>query len=190
MKFTTLSTSLSFLAVCFLVTGLPLRPRNYAGNLAYSDRQTLHECKQLESTRCAEHFHTRDRSWYAQFPNARGLNANQSINEFGDFSVFLDLNNYCSHMLYALLCFHYFPHCSPVRPELAAMPCQEVCREAMEACLPVARALMGGQNLHIPLHLECYHFESKESEVLRSAESNGSFVPLACPNASEFTTIF
>ena len=177
--------ALTFLMLLLLASGLPYRRSNFTRSLAEGEaRQTTHECKRLDSNICARHFNTR--SWYGQFPNERGLNANQSISEFGDFSVLLGLNNYCSHMLYALLCFHYFPQCSPQQPSVAVKPCFEVCTEAMDACLPIAHALSGKDVLTIPSHLECANFKRMERNVSTSAETNGSSLPLACPKPSKF----
>lgn len=159
-----------------------------------------HQCKPLNNHTCALHFNMREGdAWYARFPNTRGLSLDRSLKEFSDFTWLLEQNNYCSHMLYTLLCFHYFPPCSPLNgPELIAQPCQEVCREATEACLPIAKAIHG-DFVNIPHHLDCANFKSAahgpgsvqyehrvENEL---ASPTDPTVVVACPNSCElFTT--
>ena len=147
-----------------------------------------YECKPVANLSCTRHFNMREGTWYARFPNARGLDRNHSKEEFSDFSWLLNQDNYCSRMLYILLCFFYFPPCSPQSgPELVARPCNEVCREAAEACLPIARA-MRGDNLDIPRHLDCSNFESGSrapEDIIRRPGSEETGVLVACPNASE-----
>lgn len=146
-----------------------------------------YECKPVANLTCTRHFNMREGTWYARFPNARGLDRNRSMEEFSDFSWLLEQENYCSRMLYILLCFYYFPPCSPPSgPELVAWPCNEVCREAAEACLPIARA-MRGDNLDIPRHLDCSNFESGShaQDIIRRPGSEETGVLLACPNASK-----
>ena len=152
---------------------------------------SFHQCIPVANLSCARHFNMREGSWYARFPNARGLDLNRSIGEFSDFSWLLHQNNYCSRMLYILLCFYYFPPCSPQSgPQLIARPCNEVCREAAEACLPIAK-VMRGDSLRIPRHLDCSNFESgtRVLEDIRGPGSDGPSVLLACPNASELVVL-
>lgn len=174
--------------VIMAVSGLPLPERTYINSQSLNNFQ----CKPVTNSTCAKHFNMRvENTWYARFPNARGLSLNRSINEFSDFSWLLELNNYCSHMLHLLLCFYYFPPCSPqYQFDLFAKPCQEVCREATDACLPIVRALRGGA-VSIPRHLDCVNFTSRSSVGVRvnvaTTRSTGlSTSVLACPNASEF----
>ena len=156
------------------------------------------QCKPVTSRSCASHFNMgAEETWYARFPNARGLSLDRSLKEFSDFTWLLEMDNYCSRMLHALLCFHYFPPCSPPsHPGLLVQPCQEVCKEATRACLPIARALRGDA-VSIPNHLDCANFAEHTHRNARyyhhegRAENTavGSFSPntvLACPNASEF----
>ena len=143
-----------------------------------------HQCKPVTNGSCAHYFNMRDEdSWYARFPNARGLGLTRSLKEFYDFSWLLNQSNYCSRMLHIMLCFYYFPPCSPLwNPEMSARPCREVCREATEACQPIARALRGSA-VSIPRHLDCANFE--ESRGAGNGEVDSTEL-LACPNSSEF----
>ena len=158
-----------------------------------------HQCKPVPSRTCARHFNMpEENTWYATFPNARGLGLNHALKEFSDFSRLLEMENYCSQMLYTLLCFHYFPPCSlPNNPGLVVQPCQEVCREATEACLPIARA-MSGDAVRIPNHLDCtnfaeyhnrraryYHHGGRADNTATGATVSPNLV-LACPNSCEF----
>lgn len=140
-------------------------------------------------------------TWYATFPNARGLGLTHSLREFSDFTRLLEMDNYCSLMLYSLLCFHYFPPCSPPNSSAFVVePCQEVCREATEACLPIARAI-NGDAVSIPNHLDCANFAEygqrraryyypggrADNTATRSLSPN---VVLACPNSCELKNIY
>lgn len=176
--------------VIMAVSGLPSPQRTYTNSQSLNNCQ----CKPVTNSSCAKHFNMRQEdTWYARFPNARGLGLKRSLNEFSDFSWLLELNNYCSHMLHLLLCFYYFPPCSPqYQFDLFAKPCQEVCREATDACLPIARALRDGA-VSIPRHLDCVNFTSKSSagdavrvNVATTRSTGQSTSVLACPNASEF----
>ena len=161
------------------------------------DASYHHRCKPVHNHSCAKHFNMLEEdAWYARFPNNRGVGLSRSLNEFADFTWLLELNNYCSRMLYTLLCFHYFPPCSPLSLlQLIVQPCREVCREATEACLPIARAVHG-EAVSIPHHLDCANFQSsslhhRSSGVKFVVEndatlSNDPTVVLACPNSSEF----
>lgn len=160
-----------------------------------------HQCKPVPSRACARHFNMPEGStWYATFPNARGLGLTHSLREFSDFMRLLEMDNYCSLMLYSLLCFHYFPPCSPPNsPAFVVEPCQEVCREATEACLPIARAI-NGDAVNIPNHLDCANFAEyghrraryyypggrADNTATRSLSPN---VVLACPNSCELKNI-
>lgn len=182
-----LHCSLGLAAIIIMaVSSLPAPERTYT----YSQSPYTFQCEPVTDRSCAHHFNMREEdTWYARFPNARGLGLNQSLNEFFDFSKLLDQNNYCSHMLHTLLCFYYFPPCSPkIESDLYAKPCQEVCREATEACLPIARA-MGDEAVSIPRHLDCVNFQSVGNTVrpdVAITRSTGvSTVVLACPNTSE-----
>lgn len=141
---------------------------------------------------CARHFSMgAENTWHATFPNARGFNVNDSMREFSDFSSLLEMDNYCSRMLYTLLCFYYFPPCSlHTHPGMVVQPCQEVCREATEACLPAVRALSGGSVGLIPPHLNCSNFEEYRLRQLRyfnperrEDRTRQPNTVLACPNS-------
>lgn len=144
------------------------------------------ECKMWPGSICASHFHVG--SWYGLFPNARSLDLTASISEFFHFLRLLRLDNYCSHALYNLLCFHYFPKCSADRPQLAATPCRETCTEAVSACLDHARAIRNDPNFVFPGHLNCTNFESGSISCDgegASGEDDCSSKCTACPNASK-----
>lgn len=145
-------------------------------------------CMPVNDRSCASFFNMGEEDlWYARFPNARGLSLNRSLKEFTDFSWLLSQNNYCSRMLYTLLCFHYFSPCTPSlgNPDIVAQPCREICNEATEACVPIARA-KHGDGLSIPGHLECTNFEQgNDGAGNRVTGSAHSTVVLACPNSSE-----
>lgn len=128
------------------------------------------QCIEVPGSICAGHFGVDN--WYAQFPNARNLDLTGSIGEFFHFYPFLQLDNYCSHMLFNLLCFHYFPQCSLERPHLAATPCRETCTEAVEACLPHAEP-----GYQFPEHLNCSNFQAGEIEC---GESSGEPDVVTC----------
>ena len=163
----------------------------------------FHQCKPVPIRTCARHFNMpEETTWYATFPNARGLGLAHSLKEFSDFTRLLEMGNYCSLMLHTLLCFHYFPPCSPPNnPGLVVQPCQEVCREATEACLPIARA-MSGDAVSIPNHLDCVNFAEYSHHRTRyynhasRADNTASGtvispnVVLACPNSCEFNEQF
>lgn len=140
-----------------LVGGLVLWVAMAAGNV--KNIQTAQDdCDCLEVPGiCARHFNLE--TWYGQFPNARGLSLQESLTEFSHFDPLLTLDDYCSHVLFNLLCFHYFPKCSPERPLLAATPCRETCTEAVRAC---QRHL--GDSYRFPEHLGCTNFRSGETE--------------------------
>ena len=170
------------LALCVAVAAMP-------GSLNDGQR---YECLEVPSSHCGRHF---SNDWYARVPNARRLGIPDSSLEFQDFLPLLDLNNYCSHMLFNLLCFHYFPKCDPNRPELAATPCREVCMEAVAACLPHAR--IASNFVFPPEHLDCSHFVSvhlpsgvtgsspEGSGDQETATTSPNPGPIACPNASK-----
>ena len=145
------------------------------------------QCEEIQSSLCATHFGTQ--TWFGRFPNARNLDKSGSIAEFFHFYPLLLLNNYCSHVLYNLLCFHYFPKCSPERPGLGATPCRETCNEAIAACYDHVRAR--SPNYVFPEHLNCSNFHSGESNcgggsVTGEDGSGCEETCTACPNASEF----
>lgn len=99
------------------------------------------ECTQLERSMCADHFGVAQ--WYGRFPN-RGLGRDDSTVEFFHFFALLYQENYCSHLLHHLLCFHYFPPCSPGCSVSSSVTASlRLCEEALEACLPYARVLYG-----------------------------------------------
>lgn len=187
-----LHCSLGLSAIFLAVSSLPspmLEPKADTSSL-----DAFYQCKPVANSSCARHFNMREEdAWYAGFPNARGFSLNRSLKEFSDFSWLLHQKNYCSRMLYNLLCFYYFPPCLPQNgPELVARPCYEVCREAADACLPIAQVIRG-DTVNIPHHLNCANFEKSrvqddirgDSEVTRSAAADSTTVVLACPNASE-----
>lgn len=188
-----LHCSLGLAAIIIMaVNSLPAPERTYT----HIQSPYTFQCEPVTNRTCAHHFNMREEdTWYARFPNARGLSLNRSLNEFSDFSKLLVQNNYCSHMLHILLCFYYFPPCSPrIESDLFAKPCQEVCREATEACLPLARAMRndGNDAVSIPRHLDCVNFQSRSSvgntirpDVGITRSTGVSTVVLACPNASE-----
>ena len=71
-----------------------------------SDNETQYQCKELPKTisgLCADYFGRE--TWHGRFPNARGLDMDDSIEEFFHFFALLYQDNYCSHMLHNLLCF-------------------------------------------------------------------------------------
>ena len=154
--------------------------------------KNLQQCKLITNNPCALHFKTFNNTWNASVPNSRGLYLDRAVKEFSDFKVLLQLNNYCSHMLYTSLCFYYFPQCSLKRPRISATTCKEVCLETMEACLPVFHALQG-QEASIPPHVDCTLLESQEEHINALASLtetdpfNSSHIihPLVCPNASK-----
>ena len=84
------------------------------------------------------------------------------MNPFAEFFNFFAVtyqDNYCSHMLIPLLCYHYFPLCSPECPRLSVTPSRQLCTEAVEACLPYARVLYGETfNSTFPEDLDCSNF--------------------------------
>lgn len=179
-----------FAIIIMAVSSLPSSQRTYIN----SQSLNIFQCKPVTNNSCARHFNmSEEDTWYARFPNTRGLSLKRSLDEFSDFSWLLDQNNYCSHMLHLLLCFYYFPPCSPrYNFDLFAKPCQEVCKEATDACLPIARALRDGA-VSIPRHLDCVNFtsRSRDEDAVRvnvaTTRSTGSPTSvLACPNASEF----
>ena len=141
------------------------------------------QCQEIMASTCALHFHTGN--WFARFPNARDQDLTQAVKEFVDFYQFLTMENYCSHMLYNLLCFHYFPKCERDRPELAATPCRETCNEALMACVEHARVLR--PNYTFPDHLNCSNFPSGSncSPVTREADRQCNGQCTACPNACQ-----
>ena len=140
-------------------------------------------CNEVVNSLCSLHFGTE--SWYGQFPNARDQDLTQAIDEFFDFRQFLFLDNYCSHMMYNFLCFHYFPKCD-LQNRLAATPCSETCNEALTSCIDHARAIQ--VNYTFPAHLNCSNFPSGSSECTSATRCNQPCT--ACPNASQLLTSY
>lgn len=163
---------------------------------------TKYECKEVPRELCADHFGVE--SWYGRFPNTKGLDLDDSIVEFFHFFALFYQNNYCSHMLLNVLCFHYFPLCSPECPDIGVTPCRQLCTEAVESCLPYARVLYRDIFKDIndfPHILNCSNFADANSEtthcsstVSSSFNSNApccfasAVVALECPNASMLHT--
>lgn len=145
-----------------LILGVALAVASDVKNIQTGENSC--QCLEVPGSICAGHFNVDN--WYAQFPNARGLDLTGSIGEFFHYYPLLELDNYCSHVLFNLLCFHYFPKCSLERPNLAATPCRETCTEVVGACLPHFQA--GGYPY--PQHLNCTNFHSGEIEC---GESSG-----------------
>ena len=144
-------------------------------------------CQEVVNSFCSLHFETEN--WFARFPNARGQDLTEALTEFLHFYRLLNMDNYCSHVLYNFLCFHYFPKCDPDRPQLGATPCRETCNEVWMACIDHARALSSG--LDFPDHLRCSNFPSGASECSPRGESAqcGSQCT-ACPNACQLALLF
>ena len=147
-----------------------------------------YQCRELSSSVCASHFRLpAGQNWFARFPNARGLDLTASITEFFHFYPLMELDNYCSHVLYNLLCFHYFPKCSEERPFLAAVPCRETCEEAASACLEHLRS--HDSLFQFPEHLNCSNFQHGSSTCGAGSNSgsgensNCGSECAACPNA-------
>ena len=146
------------------------------------------QCEQIHGSICATHFGTPN--WFGRFPNARGLDKSRSIGEFFDFYRLLNMDTYCSHTLYNLLCFHYFPQCFlDTHPQLGVTPCRETCNEALAACFPHARAY--DPNYQFPEHLDCSNFPTGSSECnpahAEGEDGDDCETPcIACPNASTF----
>ena len=141
------------------------------------------QCEEISGSICALHFNSGE--WRGRFPNSRNLDKTESIKEFFDFSRLLYLDNYCSHVLYNFLCFHYFPKCDTERPRLGATPCRETCNEVWTACIDHARSLSA--NFTFPDHLQCSNFPLGSSECSQSTgeveDCNSQCT--ACPNASQ-----
>ena len=141
-------------------------------------------CAELPGNICGTHF---DLEWHARFPNARGQHYDEALGEFFDFYSLLELDNYCSHVLYNLLCFHYFPQCSPDRPLLAGIPCRETCEETVASCLEHARTVY--PSFVFPEHLNCSNFQYGSSPCGAGSATGenddcGSEC-IACPDASK-----
>lgn len=164
-----------------------------------------YECKQIPRKRiglCADHFGRE--SWYGRFPNARGLDLDDSIVEFFHFFALLYQNNYCSHMLLNVLCFHYFPLCSPECPDIGVTPCRQLCTEAVATCLPYAHVLYGDTfNKDFPHILNCSNFADTTSQTAYCGSNTSSGfdnnapccfteteVALECPNASTYVRTY
>ena len=181
------------LYVCIGILALCIAAVNASAikNIQPSQSSNCHyECTELSSSLCASHFGLGvDENWYARFPNARGLGRDESITEFFHFYRLLELDNYCSHVLYNLLCFHYFPKCSAQRPRLAAVPCRETCEEAVSSCLEHARAIQKNPSFQFPEHLNCSNFHYGSSPCGDGAtdgeNDNCGSECSACPNASK-----
>lgn len=153
------------------------------GDLKVVEHQRRCRCEAIPPGICSPHFHMGE--WYGRFPNARGQNLTDAVTEFVHFYQFLALDNYCSHMLFNLLCFHYFPNCERSRPELGGIPCRETCNEALTSCIEHARALR--PNYTFPDHLNCSNFPSSSSDncsdVIEEAPRCNCII--ACPNACQ-----
>ena len=141
------------------------------------------DCTPIAGSTCAARFYS---GWHARFPNARGLNLVESLNEFTHFRAFLDMNNYCSNRLYILLCWHYFPQCRVDRPDFpAVVPCREICLQASEACQPYAND--ADVDLSKLQHLNCSNFPSIQEDTSGDSESGSteSSKKYACPPPSK-----
>ena len=162
-----------------------------------SDNETQYQCKELPKTisgLCADYFGRE--TWHGRFPNARGLDMDDSIEEFFHFFALLYQDNYCSRMLHNLLCFHYFPLCSTECPGVEVTPCRQLCSEAVKTCLPYARVLYGkifqnDKGHEFPHYLNCSSFETEvdyHSSMYNSTDvhcSSPEEKHLDCPSASE-----
>ena len=127
-------------------------------------------CLELHSNLCVDHF---GMPWSYVLPTAGDLPQTQFdlINQFNDFSGPLRLNNYCSHQLFNLLCFHYFARCEPGQANKIAVPCRIACEEAHRAC----QLAMESTGMSFPSHLNCSKFEvsATECESAGSTSSGG-----------------
>lgn len=134
---------------------------------------------------CGSHF---GYNWDARFPNARGhTDVGTAIAELSHYATLFQLDNYCSHMLYNLLCFHYLPQCAQGSP-ITVVACREVCIEAKDACLEHARRR--DPNYMFPEHLNCSKFDPgvPDCNVINGAEDSSGCTetcPLACPRPSK-----
>ena len=153
------------------------------------------QCLELQSNLCLDHF---GMPWYYVLPTAGDLPQTQLelIKQFNDFGAPLSFNNYCSHQLFNLLCFHYFARCELTQGNKIAVPCRIVCEEAHRAC----QFAMKSVSLSFPSHLNCSKFEvsATECESAEGSTSSGACsasdqhsvtkVP-ACPSSCKFTRV-
>ena len=153
------------------------------------------ECRALRGSMCADHFGTE--TWYGLFPNDQGLDKDDSIAEFFHFFALLHQDNYCSHLIHNLLCYLYFPPCSPQCPGRGVTPSRQLCEEAVEACLPYAQVLYGSTfQKTFPKFINCSSFAQESSSVGTCPTSRGNTTTaiesccstdtLHSPNASKY----
>lgn len=148
-------------------------------------------CQEIFGSSCAHHFGADH--WAARFPNARELDLFHSLSEFQHFEPILVMDNYCSHVLHNLLCFHYFPKCDlENHSQLGATPCRETCIEATTACIEHVRAIQNNPLFEFPEHLNCNNFANGSqccitvSEVSGENDDECDSLCTACPSASKF----
>ena len=139
-----------------------------------------YECRELRHNMCADHYGLE--TWYGRFPNAAGLNKDDSVANFFNFFALLYQDNYCSHVLHTLLCTHYFPPCSPDCPDRWVTPSRQLCAEAVEACQPYARILYGREFESDFLNCTSFAEASLVENCLINSESNTTGT---CCSASE-----
>jgi len=72
-----------------------------------------------------------DKNYLTHFPHGKFKTQNDAYEEFKLYLPYLEHN--CSAELLPLLCYHYFPSCSPNQDE-PKVPCKAVCRKARTGC--------------------------------------------------------
>lgn len=100
----------------------------------------------------------------ALFPNQRGLNLNQSRQEFAGYALLVKSG--CSAKVRTFFCFFYFPFCdltmwntipmSQRKGMKPIMPCRETCQEVRDSCEGLLESYRyRGRNFTWPEWLDC-----------------------------------
>ena len=149
--------------LCYSITGAPTNRRRwfYPAFLRDSDGA---ECKKFEKHPCNDVFNRTASERYAKFPNSRGMTLEGSMEEFAQYFTLFNLQpEGCYLEMWSLLCFHYFPQCSPTLPlRYIATPCRETCERARAGC----EGFLGDRNISWPEHLDCSKFNSSRQDDL------------------------
>lgn len=81
----------------------------------------------------------------AMFPNPRGQYMADAMKEFNDFATLMDKG--CSEKLGTLLCFFYFPFCTPGY-SIVIKPCRSLCEEVTRDCAEALTAAFAETGLY------------------------------------------
>ena len=177
------------LILCYCAAhGLPANRRNWFYPAFQQQNQLGAECVVFDDHPCNAMFNRTESERYAKFPNSRGMTMEGSRKEFMQYYTLFNLRPQgCYLEMWSLLCFHYFPQCSPGLPlRFIVTPCRETCQRARTGCDDFLR----DRNISWPEHLDCARFNSSHEDHLcvnRSAVELGS-LPSPTPTSESSPT--